>query len=117
MEWIIEAESLSDFVDHGRYTIHTKSLVRCRECKHHHRDNSGAYYCGRKEYGYGWGLNDWYPSEVEPNVINCQKLTFKEIRESIARECDLVGDCQRLRANPECFESLRNNYTYRQETL
>jgi erythronate-4-phosphate dehydrogenase len=66
---------------------------------------------------YGWGLNDWYPSEVEPNVINCQKLTFKEIRESIARECDLVGDCQRLRANPECFESLRNNYTYRQETL
>lgn len=35
MEWIIEAESLSDFVDHGRYTIHTKPLVRCRECKHH----------------------------------------------------------------------------------
>ena len=59
MEWIVEAESLSDFVDRGRYTIHAKPLVRCRDCEHHHRDNSGAYYCGRKEYGYGWGLNDF----------------------------------------------------------
>ena len=33
MEWIVEAESLSDFVDHGRYTIHTKPLIRCRDCK------------------------------------------------------------------------------------
>lgn len=35
MEWIVEAESLSDFVDHGRYTISTKPLIRCRECKHY----------------------------------------------------------------------------------
>ena len=34
-------------------------VVRCKDCKHHHRDNSGAYYCGRKDYGYGWGLNDF----------------------------------------------------------
>lgn len=34
-------------------------IVRCKDCKHHHRDNSGAYYCGRKDYGYGWGLNDF----------------------------------------------------------
>ena len=34
-------------------------IIRCRDCKHHHRDNSGAYYCGKKDYGYGWGLNDF----------------------------------------------------------
>ena len=34
-------------------------IIRCKDCKHHHRDNSGAYYCGRKDYGYGWGLNDF----------------------------------------------------------
>ena len=32
-------------------------IVRCKDCKHHHRDNSGIYYCGRN--GYGWGLNDF----------------------------------------------------------
>ena len=35
MEWIVEAESLSDFIDHGRYTLSTKPLIRCKDCKHH----------------------------------------------------------------------------------
>ena len=34
-------------------------IIYCKDCKYHHRDNSGAYYCERKEYGYGWGLNDF----------------------------------------------------------
>lgn len=34
MEWIVEAESLSDFIDHGRYTLSTKPLIRCQDCKH-----------------------------------------------------------------------------------
>lgn len=34
MEWIVEAESLSDFVDHGRYTIASKPLIRCKNCKY-----------------------------------------------------------------------------------
>lgn len=34
-------------------------VTRCKDCKHYHRDNSGLYYCGRKDYGYGWGLNDF----------------------------------------------------------
>lgn len=33
MEWIVEAETLSDFVDHGRYTISSKPFVRCRDCR------------------------------------------------------------------------------------
>ena len=35
MEWIVEAESLSDFVDHGRYAIASKPLVRCEDCKYY----------------------------------------------------------------------------------
>lgn len=35
MEWIVEAESLSDFVDHGRYTINAKPLIRCNECEYY----------------------------------------------------------------------------------
>ncbi len=66
---------------------------------------------------FDWGLNEWYPSQVEPNRVDCERLTLGEIRESIAKCCDLAGDCQRLRANPEQFESLRNNYDYREETL
>lgn len=34
MEWIVEAETLSDFIDHGRYTITSKPLIRCKDCKH-----------------------------------------------------------------------------------
>ena len=34
-------------------------IIRCRECEYHRKENSGVYYCYRKEYGYGWGLNDF----------------------------------------------------------
>ena len=33
MEWMVEAETLSDFIDHGRYTLSTKPLIRCKDCK------------------------------------------------------------------------------------
>lgn len=39
MEWIVEAETLSDFIDHGRYTLSTKPLIMCRDCKHLFEDN------------------------------------------------------------------------------
>lgn len=45
MEWIIIAETLSDFIDYGRYSIETKPLTRCHDCKHH------SYDAG---YGYDW---------------------------------------------------------------
>lgn len=55
-----------DVVTEDRLIEHMKMLpaaepeiIRCKDCKHHHRDNSGTYYCGRKDYGYGWGLNDF----------------------------------------------------------
>lgn len=51
MEWIVEAESLSDFVDHGRYTIHTKPLIRCRDCKY--RGGLSGFYCDNMEKAVG----------------------------------------------------------------
>ena len=42
MEWIVEAETLSDFIDHGRYTIASKPLTRCKDCKHYRPAN---LYC------------------------------------------------------------------------
>ena len=66
---------------------------------------------------YSWGLDDWYPNDVVPNMVDCRNLDMSKIKESIARSCDIAGDCVRLRGNPESFESLRNNYAYREETL
>lgn len=45
MEWIVKAESLSDFVDHGRYTISTKTLIHCRECEYGEQDEDGWWFC------------------------------------------------------------------------
>ena len=59
MEWIVEAESLSDFIDHGRYTLSTKPLIRCQDCKHHHYDSEDIPYCDRIDYGYGWEEDDF----------------------------------------------------------
>lgn len=55
MEWIVEAESLSDFIDHGRYTIHTKPLIRCRDCKYWQDQQEGVVevpICARPENKY-----------------------------------------------------------------
>lgn len=64
MEWIVEAETLSDFIDHGRYTITSKPLIRCKDCKHydevnqpypqmycrkHSIDTSDQDFCSRAE--------------------------------------------------------------------
>jgi len=50
MEWIVEAETLSDFVDNGRYTIKSKPLVRCRDCKHFIQSNaSNATVCNKHD--------------------------------------------------------------------
>ena len=34
MEWIVEAETLSDLIDHGRYSVSSQPLIRCKDCQH-----------------------------------------------------------------------------------
>lgn len=60
MEWIVEAETLSDFVDYGRYTIHTKPLIRCKDCKYY---NAG-FECLVEGYGIERD-KDWYCADAE----------------------------------------------------
>lgn len=55
MEWIVEAESLSDFIDHGRYAISSKPLIRCRDCKYWQDQEEGVIevpICARPENKY-----------------------------------------------------------------
>lgn len=40
MEWIIEAEDLTELME-GRFTLSTKPLVRCKDCKY----NVGTHKC------------------------------------------------------------------------
>lgn len=58
MEWIVESESLSDFVDHGWYTISSKPLVRCKDCKFFENGNP----CGIVDW---WNTSEDYCSRGE----------------------------------------------------
>lgn len=68
MEWIVESESLSDFVDHGWYTISSKPLVRCKDCKYWHREiHNGIEYfnfssCDLNHFGDG---HNFYCADAE----------------------------------------------------
>lgn len=34
-------------------------LIRCKDCKYHHRDSKGIPYCANIDYGYGWKDEDY----------------------------------------------------------
>jgi len=62
---------------------------------------------------FGLPLIDWRPSEVE--VVTPKMIEWKEICATIEEYCDLTTESNTLRNSPEQFESLRNNYHYREE--
>ena len=53
MEWIVESESLSDFVDHGWYTITSKPLIRCKDCEYFIKE-------------YGWNRIEYMVCSMSP---------------------------------------------------
>ncbi|MDO4758893.1 MAG: 4-phosphoerythronate dehydrogenase [Rikenellaceae bacterium] len=58
-------------------------------------------------------LRGWYPSQValpEPRPIAWEAMCT-----SIKHYCDLEGESERLKREPETFESQRDHYTYREE--
>ena len=67
MEWIVESESLSDFVDHGWYTISSKPLVRCKDCKlaDWYKTVKGELFCYCMETGVAGRTEDDYCSYGE----------------------------------------------------
>lgn len=58
-------------------------------------------------------LTEWYPSEVQR--VERHDIAWMEMCESIDRYCDLSSQTEELRQRSSDFESLRNNYLYREE--
>ena len=58
-------------------------------------------------------LEGWYPSEVKPAMR--KDITWEQMCNTIEQYCDLAAQSSELKAHPEQFESLRNNYNYREE--
>ena len=57
MEWIVEAEDLDDLM-HGRYSLKTKPLVRCKDC-------AKREYCRTSTV---WAIppkDDWFCADAE----------------------------------------------------
>lgn len=42
MEWIIEAEDLTELME-GRFTLSTKPLIRCKDCRHYYEEHSNIW--------------------------------------------------------------------------
>lgn len=58
-------------------------------------------------------LTDWQPinvTRVEPKTISWEQMS-----NSISNYCDLTAESMALHSRPDLFESLRNNYLYREE--
>ncbi|MBR4995678.1 MAG: 4-phosphoerythronate dehydrogenase [Alistipes sp.] len=62
---------------------------------------------------FGLPLEQWYPSEVQP--VERRDIGWDEMCQSIVSHCDLVRESADLKSLYSDFESLRNNYTYREE--
>ncbi len=57
-------------------------------------------------------IHDWYP-EVEQ--ISPRKISWSELTQSISLHMDIAAESQTLKKRGEEFETLRNNYIYRDE--
>lgn len=71
MEWIVEAETLSDLIDHGRCSIASQPLIRCKDCKHRREAECPMYheedvewdddgYIERETIYHDWTEDDGY---------------------------------------------------------
>ena len=58
-------------------------------------------------------IEGWYPSQVRPTLR--QPISWNEMCQNITQYCDLEVQSAELKSRPEAFESLRNNYSYREE--
>ena len=58
-------------------------------------------------------LTDWRPAEVTPTTPRL--ISWEEMCSTIDDYCPILEETRILKSSPELFESLRNNYNYRQE--
>lgn len=62
---------------------------------------------------FGLPIRKWYPSEVVPTTPRI--ISWDELCNTLPQHYDIIAESDTLKSNPEQFESLRNNYTYRKE--
>jgi erythronate-4-phosphate dehydrogenase len=58
-------------------------------------------------------LTTWRPEEVTPTTPHL--IEWDEMCATIDRYCDIVSETEALKRSPQHFESLRNDYRYREE--
>lgn len=58
-------------------------------------------------------LQGWYPEQVQPATR--EPIGWEEMCSTIEKYCPLMEQSEELKSHPEEFESLRNNYSYREE--
>ena len=62
---------------------------------------------------FGLPLMSWYPEGITPTTP--QKIEWDEMCNSIDKHCPITEQTNKLKATPEQFEEMRNNYDYREE--
>lgn len=58
-------------------------------------------------------LRDWYPAGVA--VSRAYEIGWEEMKRTVREAFDIAAESRTLKSNPSLFESLRNNYDYRNE--
>ncbi len=58
-------------------------------------------------------LTEWYPEQVKR--VERKEIDWQSMCDTITSYCDLASESARLKSGAEDFESLRNNYDYREE--
>lgn len=62
---------------------------------------------------FGLPLETWYPAQIQPSQP--RKAGWREICDTIAGHFDIEAESLALKRDPKEFESLRDNYRYREE--
>lgn len=62
---------------------------------------------------FGLPLETWYPNDIVPATPSV--IEWEQMCHTIAHYCDLRTESTALKNAPEKFETLRNNYNYRNE--
>ena len=67
----------------------------------------------RKSRYFGLSLGEWYPSNIAPS--RPRAISWQELCDTIDDRFDIAAESRRLKENPEKFETIRNEYRYREE--
>ena len=62
---------------------------------------------------FGLSLGEWYPSNIAPS--RPRAISWQELCDTIDDRFDIAAESRRLKENPEKFETIRNEYRYREE--